>query len=211
MRSFVRLSRGTRWAGRVAWLAGVVFTLAGAPSLAAAPPSLAAQGDAALGRADYRAAVRIYTRALAAAQEPAVREDLARRLGRATLLEKTDDFLSLLDREAQKKGDIRISVKQLLALMVAGEKVTLVDIRTPQERLFAVPGRGIAIPLPELGRSLARLPTDGVVVLVCHSGPRAVIGASALRILGRDNVFALNGGIMALADINAKKAPESLP
>ncbi len=180
-----------------------VLLLTAAPALA----GLVDQGDRALAAADYRSAAAIYTRALAADPE---NPEIAEKLEQALVAKRCHGLLSLIDREVQKKGDLRISAKQLVTLMRAGEKVSLIDVRTPQERVFAIPTKAISIQIPEIMNNLDRIPHDGVVVIICHSGPRAVIVTTALRIAGYDNVYALNGGIMSLADINAKKAPDEM-
>jgi len=165
------------------------------------------QGDEAMVNYDYRSAVAIYKRALT---ERGNDRQLIDRLERAVLLQKTDDFLSQLDRDVQKKGDIRISAKQVATLMSAGELLTMIDIRTPQEQAFVIPRHAIFIQLPEIARHLDQIPREGTVVIICHSSPRAIIATTALRILGYDNVYALKGGIMSIADINAKKSPDNV-
>lgn len=95
--------------------------------------------------------------------------------------------------------------------MAAGQKVTMIDIRTPQEQAFAIPKQAEFIQLPEVMQHIERIPHDGTVVIVCHSGARAMIAATALRIIGFDNVYALKKGIIGLADVPAKKAPDTLP
>lgn len=64
-----------------------------------------------MARHDYRAAEAICQRALSRAQGD---QNLIEGLKRATLLKQCDDFLSQLDREVQKKGDIRIDTQQLI-------------------------------------------------------------------------------------------------
>ncbi len=172
-----------------------------------AADSLVSQGDAAMAQANFRVAEAVYKRALVKSESD---RQLVDKLEQASILKQCDDFLSLLDREVQKKGDIRISAQQVATLMSAGEPLTMVDIRTPQEQAFVVPRKATFIQLPEIMRHLDRIPHKGTVVIVCHSGPRAMIAATALRIIGYDNVYALNGGIMSIADINAKAAPDNL-
>ncbi len=182
----------------------LVLVLAAAPALAG---GLVEQGDRAMAGADYRSAAAIYARALAA--DPG-NPEITDKLEQAMVAKRCHGLLSRIDREVQKKGDIRISARQLVTLMRAGEKVTLIDVRTPQERAFVIPTKAISIQIPEIMNNLGRIPHDGVVVIICHSGPRAIIVTTALRIAGYDNVYALKGGIMSIADINAKKAPDEM-
>jgi rhodanese-related sulfurtransferase len=124
-----------------------------------------------------------------------------------SVTEAATHFLAGLTPETQQQGDIRMTIQQVLTLKAKSAPLTLVDVRTPQERaVVAMPG-SLAIPLDGLMAQLGRIPRDQPVVMVCHSGPRGVIAATVLRMLGYTNVYALNGGIHALADINAKTAP----
>jgi rhodanese-related sulfurtransferase len=177
------------------------------PSVVWAADSLESQGDAAMSQANFRVAEAVYKRALARSETD---NRILAKLEQAAILKKCDDFLSLLDREVQKKGDIRISAQQVATLMSAGEPLTMVDVRTPQEQAFVVPSKATFIQLPEIMRYLDKIPHKGTVVIVCHSGPRAMIAATALRIIGYDNVYVLKGGIMSIADINARTAPDNL-
>jgi len=172
-----------------------------------AMPDLSSQGDDALKKGDFRSAEAIYKRAMELDER---QQELLAKSKHAALLSQCDDFLSQLDRQVQKKGDIRIAAQQVATLMAAGEPLTMVDIRTPQEQAFVIPKKAIFIQLPEIMQHLDQIPHEGTVVIVCHSSPRAIIAATALRILGYDNVYALKGGIMSIADINAKKAPDNL-
>jgi len=120
------------------------------------------------------------------------------------------DFLGSMTREVQKQGDIRISAKNLVTQLAAGEPVILVDVRTPQEQALVVPVGAKLLPMDQVMHHLDQIPADQLVVVVCHSSPRAVIVTTVLRILGYEKAYALKGGIMAIADVNAKKAPDNL-
>ncbi len=184
----------------------VLLTLA-VPVWAASVEEMLLQGDRYFQVAQYERAMDAYLGALAKKPEdPALRV----RLEKAAVAKNADEFLSLMTREVQKKGDIRISAKALVKKMMKGEKLTLIDVRTPEEQaLTRVPG-ALRIPMTEIMKNLDRIPTDGTVVIICHSSPRAIIVTTALRILGYNNVYALKGGIMAIADLNAKKVPDGL-
>ncbi len=177
------------------------------PAMASSVDEIVKQGDLYFQQAQYEKAVDTYLSALTKAPEnPALRI----RLEKAVVAKNADDLLSLMTREVQKKGDIRISAKALVKKMMKGEKLTLIDVRTPEEQaLTRVPG-AMRIPMTDIMKNLDRIPTDGTVVIICHSSPRAIIVTTALRILGYNNVYALKGGIMAIADLNAKKVPDGL-
>jgi rhodanese-related sulfurtransferase len=60
--------------------------------------------------------------------------------------------------------------------------------------------------------SLARIPVDAPVVVICKSGTRATAAGTALRHIGFDNVLSLKGGFKALSDyLDAKTANTPLP
>ncbi|WP_296809229.1 rhodanese-like domain-containing protein [Thiocapsa sp.] len=100
------------------------------------------------------------------------------------------------------------------------EPVTTIDIRTPAEaKVFStvLPGH-LSIPLNELflPANLERIPTDRTVVILCKSGIRAAAAGTALRHIGFDRVFILEGGFKALIDfldpMTANSPPaEALP
>ena len=124
------------------------------------------------------------------------------------VLDSASKFLSGLTREVQQHGDIRIKAADYLAMKAKGEPFTVVDVRTKEERAVVCISKSLGIPLDTLTRHLDKIPHDQRVVVVCHSGPRAVIATSVLRMLGYDNAYALNGGIHGLADVTAKTAPD---
>lgn len=79
----------------------------------------------------------------------------------------------------------------------AGEPIVPLDIRTPAETSIftaSLPG-SLAIPINELfvPASLARLPGDAPVVVLCKSRTRATAAGTALRHIGFDNAFILTG------------------
>ena len=127
---------------------------------------------------------------------------------RTPVLDSASKFLSGLTREVQQHGDIRIKAADYLAMKAKGEPFTVVDVRTKEERAVVCIPKSLGIPLDTLTRHLDKIPHDQRVVVVCHSGPRAVIATSVLRMLGYDNAYALNGGIHELADVTAKTSPD---
>jgi rhodanese-related sulfurtransferase len=84
----------------------------------------------------------------------------------------------------------------------AREPLVVLDVRTPAEAdvyRVSLPGT-LMIPINELftPASLARIPTDKTVVVVCLSGTRATAAGTALRHIGFGNVYILKGGYKAL-------------
>ena len=177
------------------------------PAFSASVDEIISRGDLYFQQAQYEKAMNTYIRALSKAPENTA---LRVRLEKAAVSKNADEFLSLMTRKVQKKGDIRISAKALLKKMVKGEKLTLVDIRTPEEQALTRVTGALSIQMTDIMKNLDRIPTYGTVVIICHSSPRAIIVTTALRILGYNNVYALRGGIMAIADLNAKNVPDGL-
>ena len=177
------------------------------PAFSASVDEIVSQGDQYFQKALYEKAMYAYLRALAEEPENPV---LRIRLEKAAVAKNADEFLSLMTREVQKRGDIRISAKALVRKMMKGEKLTLIDVRTPEEQALTRVTGALSIQMTDIMKNLDKIPTDGTVVIICHSSPRAIIVATALRILGYNNVYALKGGIMAIADLNAKKVPDGL-
>ena len=177
------------------------------PAFSASVNEIIAKGDLYFQQAQYEKAMDAYLSALAKNPEnPALRI----RLEKAVVAKNADEFLSLMTREIQKRGDIRISAKALVKKMMKGEKLTLIDVRTPEEQALTRVTGALRIKMTDIMKNLDRIPTEGTVVIICHSSPRAIIVTTALRILGYNNVYALKGGIMAIANLNAKKVPDGL-
>jgi len=191
---------------RIAFFLLLIFALS-ASVYAVTADELVKQGDQFFLKADYGHATEAYVQALALEPD---NQAIKTRHEKAIVAKNADEFLSLMTREVQKKGDIRISAKTLVKKMVKGEKLTLVDIRTPEEQALTRVTGSLSIQMTDIMKNLDRIPTDGTVVIICHSSPRAIIVTTALRILGYNNVYALKGGIMAIANLNAKKVPDGL-
>ena len=100
-------------------------------------------------------------------------------------------------QEEEPDPEIDVSVAQLDAWMRAGEHVTLVDVRTDQEREIARIGGARHIPATELERRLAELDPDDRIVIHCHKGPRSTRATHLLRAAGYPRVYNLAGGIDA--------------
>ena len=80
--------------------------------------------------------------------------------------------------------------------------LVVIDVRTPAEINIVsatLPGT-LAIPINELFKpeSLAAIPTDKKVVILCKSGARATAAGTALRHIGFKNVYVLKGGLKGL-------------
>ncbi|MBR11056.1 MAG: NADH oxidase [Rickettsiales bacterium] len=93
-----------------------------------------------------------------------------------------------------------INVKELKAWMDSGEDFQLIDVREPNEFEVAEIG-GELIPLATIPDNADKIAKDKKVVVHCRSGKRS---ANAIQFLeqqhGFDNLYNLEGGILAWAD-----------
>ncbi len=96
-----------------------------------------------------------------------------------------------------------IKADQFIERVRRGEHFTTVDIRTPGEIKFFtgnMPGH-LSIPMAELFErdNLDRLPEQGNIVIICHTGVRATAAVTALRSIGFKDTYVLKGGFASLA------------
>jgi len=126
------------------------------------------------------------------------------------LAAKMEPALAKMDQSALAKAASKMTMDDLLAAYAKKEKMTILDIRTPAEtRILMIPG-SLQIPLNKLlsNENLDKLPIEGKIVVVCHSGARAGIATTLLRMIGFKHAFTLEGGISALAH---EATPKTLP
>jgi rhodanese-related sulfurtransferase len=126
----------------------------------------------------------------------------------AELAAKIAATTSKMDQAALAKAGTKLSTDNFLAMLAKKEPMTILDIRTPAEtHLVAIPG-AVQIPLDKLmaKENLDRLPTEEKIVIVCHSGARANVATTLLRVVGFSNVVYLDGGAMALTTAATPKA-----
>lgn len=90
---------------------------------------------------------------------------------------------------------LEISVQQLKALLDAGEPITLLDVREPQELAICKIENSLDIPMQSVPANLDRLKEAGAIVVVCHSGMRSWQVTQWLRQQGVETVSNLSGGI----------------
>lgn len=90
-----------------------------------------------------------------------------------------------------------ITSADLKGRLDAGERLYLLDVRSPEE--YAGDGHiagAHLIPLPELTQRLEKLPKDRPIVCVCRSGARSGAAAEQLVRAGFAEVLNLSGGMM---------------
>jgi molybdopterin/thiamine biosynthesis adenylyltransferase/rhodanese-related sulfurtransferase/molybdopterin converting factor small subunit len=93
-----------------------------------------------------------------------------------------------------------ITSTELKARMDRGDKLTLVDVREPNEyQINRIPGT-VLIPLGEVPRRYAELDKDAEIVVHCKMGGRSAKAADFLRSVGFTRVLNLKGGILDWID-----------
>jgi rhodanese-related sulfurtransferase len=96
------------------------------------------------------------------------------------------------------KSGNSISPKEAKERLASGEKVFLIDVRTPEEYKEGHIPKSILVPLDSLrGKIEKAVPQkDSEIIVYCRSGARAGTGQSELIKMGYTNVKNL-GGIMS--------------
>ncbi len=119
------------------------------------------------------------------------------------LAKSYEQYFSSFSGKGTGKALQMIPTKVFVESLKKGEKLFIVDIRTPGET--GVYGFNLAnstvIPMNEVFTSanLAKIPTTGKVIIVCKAGHRAMAIATGLRHIGFKNVFVLKHGISDVA------------
>ena len=81
-----------------------------------------------------------------------------------------------------------------------GEKLTIVDVREPNElQINRIPG-SVHIPLGDIPKRYNELDPDAELVMQCKSGVRSAKAAEFLRSVGFKRVLNLKGGILDWID-----------
>ena len=93
-----------------------------------------------------------------------------------------------------------ISVDELKALRESVDDFQLIDVREEHEYEEANIG-GELIPLATVVEQKEKIKTDKKVIIMCRSGKRSAMAVQILeQELGLDNLYNLNGGIIACAN-----------
>ena len=94
------------------------------------------------------------------------------------------------------QGGFSMTTEEALALWQVGEAV-IIDVRTPKEyqegHIPDVP----LIPLDQLENRLEEVPQERQVLLICRSGRRSSLGTNFLRSKGFEQVYNIEGGMLA--------------
>jgi rhodanese-related sulfurtransferase len=97
-------------------------------------------------------------------------------------------------------GAKEMSVQELHGVVRQAKNGTapyLLDVREDHEFSGGHIAGARLIPLSDLGRRLDEIPRDRTVVCICRSGRRSGIAANQLVQAGFEDVYNMNGGMMA--------------
>jgi adenylyltransferase/sulfurtransferase len=101
---------------------------------------------------------------------------------------------------ASGKTATELTALDLKTRLDRGDKLTIVDVREPNEyQICRIPG-SVLIPLGEIPRRYAELNKDDELIMQCKSGARSAKAADFLRTVGFTKVLNLKGGILDWID-----------
>lgn len=125
------------------------------------------------------------------------------------LAKKLDSFYEKMTFAPLAKSNLLIKADAFVEEVKKDPSIVVIDVRTPQEQAFVKLGykNTLEMPLEELFevKNLDRIPTDKRLVVMCHSGTRAIPSALNLKMLGFKNVQVLENGIVGMAQISGPK------
>ena len=97
------------------------------------------------------------------------------------------------------KGPDAISVHELADMRSSGKALTVLDVREARELDVCRLEGALHIPMAQISVRTDELPTDQLLVVLCHHGARSQMIVDFLRSAGFDNAVNLDGGIDAWA------------
>ena len=101
---------------------------------------------------------------------------------------------------AATNNALEITAVELKQRLDRGDKLTLVDVREPNEyQICRIPGTSL-IPLGDIPRRYAELDKEDEIVVHCKMGGRSAKAADFLRQNGFKGVLNLKGGILDWID-----------
>ena len=118
------------------------------------------------------------------------------------MAESYDQYFEPFSGKATSKSLHMIKTADFVKDVRAG-KLFVIDVRTPGETgIFGITvPESVALPMDQVfkAENLAKLPTNGKIVIVCKAGHRSMAISTALRHIGFNNVYSLKLGIQDLA------------
>lgn len=101
---------------------------------------------------------------------------------------------------AETMSNIEAGAQEVKERLEAGEPVTIVDVRQPEETARGVIAGARLLPLAELEQRWEELKDENEVVCYCAAGMRSLRAAEFLRSKGIFNATSMEGGVMAWSD-----------
>jgi adenylyltransferase/sulfurtransferase len=101
---------------------------------------------------------------------------------------------------APSAGAFEITSVELKRRLDRGDRLTLLDVREPNEYQINRIAGNVLIPLGEVPRRYAELSTEDEIVVYCKMGSRSAKAATFLRSVGFGRVLNLKGGILDWID-----------
>jgi len=106
-----------------------------------------------------------------------------------------EQFCGIGPKPETSEMDFEMTVSELKERLDAGEPLTILDVRNPQEYEIArIPG-SVLIPLHELEERIGELDPAATIVAHCHHGGRSTNAVMFLRSMGFERAINLAGGI----------------
>jgi len=132
-----------------------------------------------------------------------------------TKAEELNTFYSHMTQKACADSKLFMSAGDVLKMLRDKKAITLLDVRTEAEAsIIAVSEKNaLHFPIENLfeKKNLDSLPKNEPIVVICHSGSRAILAAMGLKRIGFEQVNVLKGGLIALAKENDTKNAPVLP
>lgn len=130
----------------------------------------------------------------------------------AEMAKKFDQFYSNFTPKALASSKMNISASETMQIIRENKKFIFLDIRTRAEMdiLGVTAPNTMEIEMQDLfkEKSLKALPTDKLIIIVCHSGSRATVAATSLNMLGFTNIRVLKGGTKSFAnEVGSRTVP----
>ncbi|MFQ5827777.1 MAG: rhodanese-like domain-containing protein [Candidatus Methylomirabilia bacterium] len=108
-----------------------------------------------------------------------------------------EEVLTYLRQSHERDQKVQISPEELARALKGGEKLQLLDVRTPEEHETARIDGAQLVTAALAGEIVEQWPRETPIVLHCHIGERSLAAVSFLIDQGFTNVRSLTGGIDA--------------
>lgn len=99
--------------------------------------------------------------------------------------------------QALKNTFRSVSGAEAQAMIEQNKNLLVIDVRTPQERAQVRLSGSELIPIGDVMRGRLTAPKDQPILVVCAVGGRSYIAGKALRAMGHQEVYNLDGGLEA--------------